>query len=127
MKFELTTGGKPDNVRGNNDCSVRALAIFLDVPYLEAEALIKAHCVYSPTGGCNTYHLHRLLRSLGLVYTEKAVRLTSRNPQERLPKQRAILVFSGHVAAYEAGVVYDSYTTTINRGQKQTHGWWTQP
>lgn len=107
------------------DCSCRALSKILGIPYDECEALLFAETRYNPRrGGVVASDFRRLMtRGLGATFIPARIRLNSANAIDRLPK-RAILSFTRHVAAYEDGVIFDSFQTTLVAGCKQTNGYY---
>lgn len=120
VEVRLALDVRPAEIEGRvGDCSIRALATFLDMPYLEVEELVKAHASYSRYRGVLNLHLYALLRDLGLTRVDARIRLNSKNAVERLP-QKCLLIFRRHVVAYENGVLFDTFHTTDVAGCKQT-------
>lgn len=123
MKLQITTGGRPEGVEREPDCVIRALAVYFDVPYEEAKALVLAHCRYNSKTGTRTSDYVRLMKSLGFEYVPKRIRVRSSNPEAKLPR-KCVLDFAHHAAAYEDGTVYDLYVTGVQAGCKQTVGYY---
>lgn len=109
---------------GRNNCSAYTLMNALKTSYEEAEELLMGRTNYHRDRGVNSMQFHDLLRELGWTYTSAKIR-TSPTCPKRLPKA-CILLFNGHVAYYEDGVIYDQFETRRDKRCRQTFGYFTQ-
>lgn len=119
VEIRLAMDVRPPDVGRVGDCSIRALSTFMDLPYREVEELVKANASYSPYRGVLNFDFYALLRDLGLTRVDARIRLSGKNAVDRLPR-KCLLIFRHHVAAYENGVVYDTFDVKQVPGCKQT-------
>jgi hypothetical protein len=112
----------------NNDCTVKALAIAANIPYVEAHALLAAKG-RKKGQGAYTYQYHQILRDLGFVLTRVNIdEIQAKYPRSKtggyIYKQLTshhmdlypefwndgrvyLLQMSGHVGAVRDGKIHD--------------------
>jgi len=121
-----TINGTPDRFpHESNDCSVRALANCLQIPYATAHKMLAKHTNRQTGRGPDLVSLHKLLKGLGFSCTALGTTYTARHLKlkdctvKHLPKGatlgsivptirgNAYLIVRGHALAVRDGVAYD--------------------
>ncbi len=134
VDYVISDGGKAEvgldkqQAPKNGDCAVRALALYLNVPYTEALELMHSATSFTLTkkGGTPFEEYKALLLSLGMKYVRARIRVNSATATSKLPRE-AILIFKTHAVAYKNGTIHDSFYTTMHAGLKQTMGYFYTP
>jgi hypothetical protein len=101
-----------------NDCTVRALATMLEIPYAESHAYLKAHG-RKDGRGCAERHAYS---GLGLTYKPNYTGMTFGQllKSDKLPT-RAIVHTRAHVQTVINGIVHDVGKVGQN---SKVHGWY---
>lgn len=137
LPLVITDGGrKAAGFRGyTGDCSVRAIAIATEQPYLAVYDALNVEgklCRHrkgkecrARTGVCKRV-LHAYLKSLGWTWVPImgiGTGTTMHVAPGELPDGRLVLKLSGHLSAVIDGVVYDTHDPSRG-GDRAVYGYW---
>ena len=132
MRYQYHDGGRSDaGIKGRGgDCGIRAVAIALDVPYLQAKrrmndciALMTGGMITSVASGVNPCVMHQVLSAAGWTASKSSGYLSD------IPiKGRWVAYISGHYIAIIDGVALDTWNSTVSKrtrcGSPKLKGYW---
>lgn len=111
----------PDGEPRGGTCAAHAVMHMLGISFKEASEALAAETDYTPTDGVSAAALDTFLKARGFkLYRESRV-LSSPKARTRMPR-RCVVLFMGHVAYYESGVIYDC-VNTFNQRKKCIAFW----
>ena len=89
-----------------NDCTVKAVSIVTNQPYMKAHALLKAHGRKNRNG---TWNSQKVVREMGfnVVRIQCEAKTIATLSKHLDPKRRYMVSVSGHILAYVKGVIED--------------------
>jgi hypothetical protein len=107
------------------DCSVRAIAIVLDIAYKviyeDLREFLSSRGEPSPRNGIDDEYLNRYLKNLGFHYTKAAANVSLH--RDELPLGRVIATTRNHVVAVIDGIFHDNWNPNAKTTQT-LEGYW---
>ena len=129
MSYVKNDGGRADaGMRGKSDCGIRAVSIACQLPYKDAQKLLREYSRRGKMGngtisrGVYKEDMDAALRSLGWEW-KKAPRLEGRKARYHdLPQGRHIARMAKHYAAIIDGDLHDDWDSS----HKMVYGYWSK-